>query len=75
MDQFNEGLKLYNKGSEKECRQALPLFAAAFAADPKYSEAAMYLGRTYQILYEDKEALQYLKKAVDLDPDFIEARG
>ena len=74
VDQFNEGLKLYNKGSEKECREALPLFASAFAADPKYSEAAMYLGRTYQILYEDKEALQYLKKAVDLDPDFIEAR-
>ncbi len=74
VDQFNEGLKLYNKGSEKDCRQALPLFASAFAADPKYSEAAMYLGRTYQILYEDKEALQYLKKAVDLDPDFTEAR-
>jgi len=74
VDLFKQGVKLYNKGSEKECRQAADLFDKALAEDPSYSEAALYLGRAWQVLYEDEKALRYLKKAVDLDPNYTDAR-
>jgi tetratricopeptide (TPR) repeat protein len=70
---FEEGRKLYNRGSTAECKQAAALFAKALAEDDKFSEAALYLGRTYQVMFDSEQALKYLRMAVDLDPDYVEA--
>jgi len=71
---FNRGLKLYTRGSEKELREAAPLFDRALEIEPSYAEAALYLGRTWQVLYDDTKAEKYLKKAVDLDKNSVHAR-
>jgi tetratricopeptide (TPR) repeat protein len=73
---FDQGREKYlHAKSEPDCREAVELFKKALAADPHYSEAAMYLGRTYRLLDgREGEAVQYQKKAIDLDPDYLEAR-
>ncbi|MDZ4801692.1 MAG: tetratricopeptide repeat protein [Bryobacteraceae bacterium] len=71
--EFDRGLKLYNKGSTAETKLALPAFELAFREDPEYAEAALYLGRSHQILYEAENALKWLKKAIELNPDYVEA--
>ena len=71
--EFDQGLKLYNKGSEQECRQAIGYFQRALNEDPSYSEAAMYLGRTYQILFDTEAALKYLKQAIAIDATYLDA--
>ena len=42
--------------------------------DPTYSQAAFYLGLTYNSLFDEEKAAQYYKKAIDIDPDYLEAR-
>ncbi len=73
-DHFNRGLEYYNKGFEKNYKVAVEEFKAALQEDPAYSQAAEYLGRTYRSLYEYETANQYFKQAVDIDPDYLEAR-
>ena len=43
--------------------------------DPKYSQAALYLARTYNLLFEMEKAKQYFQKAIEIDPDYVEARS
>lgn len=71
--EFEEGLKLYNKGSEKDCQEALQYFRKALEEDKSYAAAAMYLGRTYQILYDTGSAIEYLKEAIRLDDGMLDA--
>jgi len=75
VDHFNHGLEFYNKGYEENYRKAAAEFEAALAIDPKYSQAALYAGRTYNALYEDKKSLEYFKQAISIDPDYLEARS
>ncbi len=50
-------------------------FEKALSIDPKYSQAALYLGlRAYNSLFEQDKAQAALKKAIDIDPDYLEAR-
>ena len=71
---FDEGLERYNKGFESNYKLATTDFAKALAIDPEYSQAALYLGRTYHALYENDEATKALKHAIDIDPEYMEAR-
>ena len=51
-----KGLEYYKKGYEKNYTKAAEHFEKALAADPTYSQAAMYLGRTYNALFDQDEA-------------------
>ncbi|MGA2219512.1 MAG: tetratricopeptide repeat protein [Terracidiphilus sp.] len=75
VDHFNQGIEFYNKGFEANYRKAASEFESALAVDPKYSQAALYAGRTYNALYEDKKALEFFKEAISIDPDYLEARS
>lgn len=75
VDKFDDGLNHYNKGSQDEYKKAAALFEQALAADPTYSQAALYLGRTYDALFQQETAATYYKKAIEIDPDYLEARA
>ena len=47
LDAFDDGMDEYNKGSPDHYKKAVAHFQQALADDPKYSQAALYLGRTY----------------------------
>jgi hypothetical protein len=50
LDELNQGLAFYNKGFADNYKKAAEYFSKALAADPSYSQAALYLGRTYNSL-------------------------
>ncbi len=74
-DALNDGIKDYQKGYEENYRKAAALFEKALAQDPAYSQAAFYLGLTYNALYDEEKAAQYYKQAIAIDPDYLEARA
>jgi tetratricopeptide (TPR) repeat protein len=75
VDFFDRGLEYYNKGFADNYRRAAEQFTRALAAEPSYSQAALYLGRTYDALFELEKAEQYYRKAIEIDPDYLEARS
>ena len=75
VEHFDKGIEYYNKGFEQNYRKAAEEFEAALQIDPKYSQAALYLGRVYNALYEDDKALASLRTAIEIDPDYLEARS
>ena len=75
VEHFDKGIEYYNKGFEQNYRKAAGEFEAALQIDPKYSQAALYLGRVYNALYEDDKALAYFRTAIEIDPDYLEARS
>jgi tetratricopeptide (TPR) repeat protein len=74
-DLLDNGLKFYQKGYEQNYKKALETFQKAFAADPTNSKAAYYLARTYNALFDEDKAQVYFKKAIEIDPDYLEARA
>ena len=48
---------------------------AAIAADPKYSQAWLYLARVQRDLFQTEEAEKSFRKAIEIDPDYLEARA
>ncbi len=74
VDQFEKGLDFYNKGFEQNYKKAVEHFTQALAADSTYSQAALYLGRSYNALEDQTKAQQYFVAAIKIDPDFAEAR-
>ncbi|MFN3322443.1 MAG: tetratricopeptide repeat protein [Bryobacteraceae bacterium] len=75
VDAFDKGLEFYNKGFEANYRRAVTHFSQALSIDANYSQAALYLGRTYDAMYEQETAEQYFRKAIEIDPDYLEARA
>jgi tetratricopeptide (TPR) repeat protein len=75
LDELDKGIEFYDKGGENNYLKAVPRFEKALAIDPRYSQAALYLGRAYSALFEyDKSEAAY-RKALDIDPDYLEARA
>lgn len=74
-DEFDQGLELYNKGSKENYTKAVGHFTAALAADPQYSQAALYLGRAQRDLFDEEAAEKALRRAIEIDPDYVEARA
>src|ERR1035441_1726769 len=68
-------MKLYLKGNEQDYKKAVASFERALAADPTYSQAAFYLGRTYSALFDYENAGRFYKQAIQLDPDYLEAHA
>jgi len=75
LDDLDKGIEFYNKGYEQNYKKAAELFEKAFQADPTYSQAAFYLGLTYNALFDEAKAQQYFEKAIAIDPDYLEARA
>ncbi len=74
-DAFERGLEYYSKGFEDNYRRAAEFFQKALDGDPKYSLAALYLGRTYNALFDEAKAQQSFQRAIEIDPDYLEARS
>ena len=74
-DLLDNGLKYYQKGYDQNYKKALEAFQKAFAADSTNSKAAYYLARTYNALFDEEKAQEYFKKAIEIDPDYLEARA
>ena len=75
LDAVDEGLKYYTKGFAENYKKAATYFEKALDIDPTYSQAALYLGRTYNALFEEDKAEQYFRKAIEIDPDYVEAHS
>jgi tetratricopeptide (TPR) repeat protein len=75
LDAFDDGMNEYNKGSPDHYKKAVVHFQQALADDPKYSQAALYLARTYNLLFDMETAKKYFQKAIEIDPDYLEARS
>lgn len=75
VDRFDKGLEFYNQGFEQNYRKAAEAFTAALATDPTYSQAALYLGRTYNALFDQAKARLYFELAIRIDPAYSEARS
>jgi tetratricopeptide (TPR) repeat protein len=74
VDELNDGLALYNKGFADNYKKAAEHFEKALQIDPTYSQAALYLGRTYNSLFDEQRSEAALRKAIAIDPDYLEAR-
>jgi tetratricopeptide (TPR) repeat protein/uncharacterized caspase-like protein len=74
-DSLDKALEYYRKGYEQNYRKAAELFEKALELEPAYSQAAFYLGLTYNALFEQDKAEQYYRKAIQIDPDYLEARA
>jgi tetratricopeptide (TPR) repeat protein len=74
-DALDKGMEYYGKGYAENYRKAAEQFENALGQDPKYSQAALYLGRTYNALFEEEKGEKYFKLAIELDPDYLEARA
>jgi tetratricopeptide (TPR) repeat protein len=75
VDSFDHGMEEYNKGSEEHYKKAVAHFQTALTQDAAYSQAALYLGRSYNALFDQEQAQQYFKRAIEIDPDYLEARS
>jgi tetratricopeptide (TPR) repeat protein len=75
VDSLDRGKELYSKGFKQNYELAIAQFTKALQLDPTYSEAALYLGRTYNALYDEPNAEKYFRLAIKLDPDYLEAHA
>jgi tetratricopeptide (TPR) repeat protein len=72
---LDKGLSYYQKGYEENYKKAAEQFEKALQLDSTYSEAAYYLGLTYNALIDEDKAQLYYKKAIQLNPGFLEAHA
>lgn len=72
--QLDEGIKYYTRGKTENYKKAIECFNSALAQDPTYSQAALYLGRAHEALFETDQAAAAFKKAIEIDPDYQDAR-
>jgi tetratricopeptide (TPR) repeat protein len=70
---LDKGIAFYQ--NKDDYKKAAEQFEKAFQLDPTYSQAAYYLGLTYNALFDEDKAQQYYKKAIEIDPDFLEAHA
>jgi len=70
---LDKGITYYQ--NKDDYKKAAEQFEKAFQLDPTYSQAASYLGLTYNALFDEDKAQQYYKKAIEIDPDFLEAHA
>jgi tetratricopeptide (TPR) repeat protein len=71
---LDKGIVEYQKGFAEHYRKAAEYFESALAADPSYSTAALYLGRTWHALLDLPKARRAFLRALEIDPDYGEAR-
>jgi Flp pilus assembly protein TadD len=67
-------LAFYNKGFADNYKKAVEHFEKALQVDPTYSQAALYLGRAYNSLFDEQRSEAAFREAIAIDPDYLEAR-
>ncbi len=75
VEKFDKGIENYQKGTPDNYKKAADDFREALKIDPKFSKAALYLGRVDNALYLDDEATAAFKQAISADEDYTEARS
>jgi tetratricopeptide (TPR) repeat protein len=75
LDEFEKGIDQYNKGTLDHYKKAAVHFKSALDQDPTFSKAAYFLGLSYNLLSDQENAKKMFKRAVDVDPDYLEARA
>lgn len=75
VDLFDKGMEYYNKGYQANYQRAADRFGKALEIDPTYSQAALYLARSFRDLFEYEKATTYFRRAIEIDPDYLEARA
>ncbi len=75
LDLFDDAIEAYNKGYEQNYRRAAALLEKALAEDPSFSQAALYLARAQNALYDSENAAKNFRRAIEIDPDYVEARA
>jgi tetratricopeptide (TPR) repeat protein len=75
LDELDKGIEFYQKGFEQNYQKAAGHFLSALKLEPTYSQAAYYLALTYNALFDEAKAEQYFKKAIEIDPDYLEAHA
>lgn len=75
VDHLDKGIEYYTKGLADNYKKAAAEFEQALAVDPQFSQAALYLGRAYHALFEEVEAEKFFRRAIEIDPDYLEARA
>src|SRR5579883_991446 len=74
-DALDRGLEFYNKGYAQNYKKAVEEFQKALSLDPSYSQAALYLARAYNALFDEANAEKYFRMAIEIDPDYLEAHA
>ena len=72
---LDKAIEAYQNGSQENYQKAAGLLQQAIAIDPNYSTAYVYLGRVEGALYEDGKATDAFRKAIEIDPDYMDARS
>jgi tetratricopeptide (TPR) repeat protein len=57
-----------------DLQKAKDLFTKALTEDPSYSQAAYNLGQVNQMLSDEDASIAAYKKAVEIDPNYVDAR-
>jgi tetratricopeptide (TPR) repeat protein len=73
VDLLNKGMEQY-LSKEHNYQKAADSFLQALKIEPTYSQAAYYLARSYDALFDQANADIYFKKAIQIDTDYMEAR-
>jgi tetratricopeptide (TPR) repeat protein len=72
---FDRGVEYYTKGRTENYRRAVDELQKALQLDPNYSQAALYLARSYNALLDQENAKKFFQRAIEIDPDYMEARA
>jgi tetratricopeptide (TPR) repeat protein len=75
VEALDKGLAFYSKGYAQNYQKAVEEFAKALELDPAYSQAALYLGRAYNALFDEANAEKYFRRAIAIDPDYLDAHS
>jgi tetratricopeptide (TPR) repeat protein/uncharacterized caspase-like protein len=73
---LEKGIQAYHKSRDAAgYQQAAGMLERVLQMDATYSQAAFYLGLTYNALFDEKKAAEYYQKAIQIDPDYLEAHA
>ena len=74
---YDQGVDLWerSKASPADLRKAADVLARALKEDSSYSQAALALCRVQQAQDETAAALKSCRRAIEIDPDYVEARS
>jgi tetratricopeptide (TPR) repeat protein len=76
LDKFDDAVERYQKArGVEQYRRAVKDFEEVLAIDKTYSNASLFLARAYRDLTEYEKATAAFKRALEIDPDFLEARS
>jgi tetratricopeptide (TPR) repeat protein len=74
-DGLDKGLEFYKKGYAENYKKAVAEFQKALDLDPSFSQAALYLARAYNALFDEPNAEKSFRRAIEIDPDYEEAHA